>query len=168
MSEHRARWMSPLGEILLSTNDHSLTGLWFHDQKYVPDSFKPTKGSENTAAIRSAIDWLQRYFQGEAPMHDALSVEPIGTDFQRLVWDALLTIPNGKTSTYSELAQNINKPKAVRAVGTAVGRNPISLLIPCHRVIGSNGSLTGYAGGLTRKEALLTLEGSVNKQLSLA
>lgn len=168
MSEHRARWMSPLGEILLSANNESLSGLWFHDQKYVPESFKPTDDSESSIILNSTLDWLQQYFGGQAPHHQALNVQPLGTEFQQRVWQALLTIPNGETTTYAELAQSIDKPKAVRAVGTAVGRNPISLFIPCHRVIGSNGSLTGYAGGLERKEALLNLEGAVNAQLSLA
>lgn len=168
MSEHRARWNSPLGEIWLSASENSLTGLWFHDQKYVPESFDTTENIENSDVLVSTCDWLQQYFSGEKPSHEALDVTPMGTEFQQLVWAALLSIPSGKTTTYAELAHAINKPKAIRAVGTAVGRNPISLCIPCHRVIGSNGSLTGYAGGLQRKEALLQLEGAASAQMSLA
>ena len=168
MNEHRARWTSPLGEVLLSANEHFLTGLWFHDQKYAPEMFEPTKSAEDSKVLHSTIEWLLQYFRGDAPEHQELQVQPVGTDFQQQVWRALLSIPSGKTTTYKELADNIKKPKAVRAVGTAVGRNPVSLVIPCHRVIGSNGSLTGYAGGLPRKEALLQLEGSVNTQLSFA
>lgn len=171
MNEHRATWMSPLGEILLSASNDSLNGLWFHDQKYAPESFKATPYSKTSHAskiLNLTIDWLQQYFGGEAPHHQALNAQPQGTEFQQLVWQALLTIPSGETTTYAELAQSINKPKAVRAVGTAVGRNPISLFIPCHRVIGANGSLTGYAGGLHRKEALLNLEGTFSTRLSLA
>ena len=168
MNEHRARWKSPLGEILLSATEDTLNGLWFADQKYAPESFKSTPNSKNTPIIHSTLTWLRLYFNGDAPLHTKISVQPVGTEFQQQVWDELLRIPSGKTTTYADLAHSIGRPKAVRAVGTAVGRNPISLLIPCHRVIGTNGALTGYAGGLQRKEALLNLEGVLSTQLKLA
>jgi methylated-DNA-[protein]-cysteine S-methyltransferase len=89
-----------------------------------------------------------------------LPLSPIGTEFQQSVWKELLQIPFGKTSTYSDIANNLNNPLSVRAVGTSNGKNPIAIIIPCHRVIGADGSLTGYAGGLWRKEVLLKLEGN--------
>ena len=101
---------------------------------------------------------LGEYFDGNRKAFD-VPLDPQGTEFQQQVWQALLEIPYGQMASYAEVASAINKPKAVRAVGAANGRNPISILVPCHRVIGSNGSLTGYAGGLPRKQWLLQLEG---------
>ena len=100
---------------------------------------------------------LDEYFAGQRNDFD-LAVDPAGTPFQRDVWQALRTIPYGMTTNYGTLAQHLGKPKASRAVGAANGRNPISIVIPCHRVIGANGDLTGYAGGMARKESLLKLE----------
>jgi methylated-DNA-[protein]-cysteine S-methyltransferase len=109
--------------------------------------------------LQATAAWLDRYFQGHAPDQLPPLDAHIGTDFQRAVWQALRTIPPGATRSYGELASAIGRPKAQRAVGAAVGRNPWSVLVPCHRVLGQGGALTGYAGGLARKQALLALEG---------
>jgi methylated-DNA-[protein]-cysteine S-methyltransferase len=104
---------------------------------------------------------LQQYFAGQRTLFDLPLNTATGTAFQQAVWQALLTIRPGTTCSYCTLASRIGKPAAVRAVGAAVGRNPLSIIVPCHRVIGTNGSLTGYAGGLARKTALLQLEGAL-------
>jgi methylated-DNA-[protein]-cysteine S-methyltransferase len=101
---------------------------------------------------------LAKYFRGDLAALDAVQVDPAGTPFQRAVWAALLAIDPGTTRSYAEIARAVGQPVAVRAVGAAVGRNPLSIVVPCHRVIGSDGSLTGYAGGIERKRALLRLE----------
>ena len=104
-----------------------------------------------------AVEQLEAYFAGERREFD-LELEPVGTNFQRRVWEALLTIPYGETRSYGQIAEQIGSPGASRAVGLANGHNPIGIIVPCHRVIGANGSLTGYGGGLDRKRALLELE----------
>lgn len=146
---------SPLGEILLARNDHGLTHLNFQEGTH-PLLVDPAWRQERDA-FREATAQLDAYFAGEL-REFSLPLAPQGTPFQLAVWQALQTIPYGRTLTYSQLAQQIGKPKAVRAVGAANGRNPIPLIIPCHRVIGADGSLTGYGGGLPIKEALLNLE----------
>jgi methylated-DNA-[protein]-cysteine S-methyltransferase len=108
---------------------------------------------------------LTRYFAGETAAIEGVAVEMNGTPFQKTVWAALRRIPCGTTISYAELARRIGEPSAVRAVGTANGANPVALIVPCHRVIGSNGSLTGYGGGLDRKQWLLTHEGVIARQL---
>ncbi|WP_017185969.1 methylated-DNA--[protein]-cysteine S-methyltransferase [Alkalibacillus haloalkaliphilus] len=112
------------------------------------------------------IDELERYFN-QQPLQTDLPMELIGTDFQKSVWNALMQVPYGQTVTYQQIAREIDNPKAVRAVGGAINKNPISILVPCHRVIGSNGSLVGYEGGLERKKALLTLETNDEKWLKI-
>lgn len=121
--------------------------------------------ASNSIAERT-VTLLQAYFAGKKVVFD-LPLTPVGTPFQQSVWQQLQQIPYGKTSTYSAVAQLLNNPLSVRAVGTANGQNPIAIIIPCHRVIGADGSLTGYAGGLWRKERLLTLEGFLKEQKSL-
>lgn len=155
---HQQRWQSPLGEVLLRANDTDLMGVWFHNQKYVPDEFDTSDNPTLSPVLQETVLWLEAYFNAQAPQHDSVTLSPQGTDFQKSVWQALLKVPTGTTITYSELAQSLNRPTAVRAVAAAVGKNPISVLIPCHRIVGSNGSLTGYAGGLDRKQHLLALE----------
>ena len=113
---------------------------------------------EDAAASRAAVDELRAYFAGKREAFD-LVLAPKGTPFQQAVWRALLEIPYGSTATYGAIARRIGRPSAPRAVGMATGRNPISIIVPCHRVVGSNGTLTGYGGGLDRKEWLLALEG---------
>ena len=152
-------YLSPLGRILLSGDGERLTGLWFEGQKDVPEGLGPEK---QLPVFDSACRWLNLYFDGERP--DFLPpLMPRGTAFQRAVWDILLAIPYGGTITYGQiartLARDMGKPRmSAQAVGGAVGRNPISIIIPCHRVVGADGGLTGYAGGLERKAALLALE----------
>lgn len=154
---HFTKHVSPLGEITLAATDDGLCGLYFKGHTPAPkrEGWKRDNGSRFDAA-RS---WLDAYLAGEKPSKLPAHAIAAGTPFQRSVWEALRAIPRGKTTTYAELAAAIGSPKAVRAVGAAVGRNPLSILIPCHRVIGRDGSLTGYAGGLTRKKQLLALEG---------
>jgi methylated-DNA-[protein]-cysteine S-methyltransferase len=108
---------------------------------------------------------LQRYFEGDIAVLDSIPVELNGTPFQKDVWQALRRIPAGTTISYSELAQRVGEPNAVRAVGTANGANPVAVIVPCHRVIGSNGSLTGYGGGLDRKQWLLVHERVLSRTL---
>ena len=151
---------SPLGEILLAAEDGALCGLWFVGQKY--EGAGLTAGStpgpvSADPVLEKAQAWLESYFDGANP-EIGFPLAPRGTAFQRRVWAALTDIPHGQTRSYGALAEKLGC-RSARAVGTAVGRNPISVLIPCHLVLGANGSLTGYAGGLERKRALLRLEG---------
>ncbi len=153
---------SPLGKIWLAASDAGLRGLWFEGQQHLPDFSDARlwqRGEHRYAAV--AADLMHRYFSGEQiALSKSLPFDlSFGTAFQQAVWQALLRIPRGGSTSYGAIAQSINNPAAVRAVGAAVGRNPISILVPCHRVLGKDGSLTGYAGGLERKVALLRLEG---------
>ncbi|WP_051670331.1 methylated-DNA--[protein]-cysteine S-methyltransferase [Bryobacter aggregatus] len=147
---------SPLGRITLSTDGESLIGFAFEEERHPVD--RSGASEEPVAILLDAERQVQEYLGGWRKSFD-LPLRPAGTDFQRRVWEELLRIPFGQTISYMELAQRIGNPKAVRAVGLANGRNPISLIIPCHRVIGANGDLTGYGGGLPRKEFLLRHEG---------
>ncbi|BAN49462.1 methylated-DNA--[protein]-cysteine S-methyltransferase [Metapseudomonas resinovorans] len=150
---------SPTGPLLLAGDAAGLQMLYMDTERrgYPNADWQPA-----TRQFDEACRQLDRYFAGKLKRFDLL-LAPHGTPFQQQVWQALLQIPFGRTTSYSELAESIGKPKAVRAVGTANGANPISIIIPCHRVIGRDGSLTGYAGGLPRKALLLKLEG-VNLQ----
>jgi len=154
---HFTTHASPLGDLTLAANDDGLCGLYFKGHRPAPKR-KGWKRGESPH-FDAAGAWLDAWFAGEKPRKLPPFTFVGGTPFQRRVWEALREIPRGKTTTYAELATAIGSPKAVRAVGTAVGRNPLSIFIPCHRVIGRDGSLTGYAGGLTRKKQLLALEG---------
>lgn len=148
---------SPLGELTLAATDEGLCGLYFKGHKPAPGrkGWRRDDGPRFDAA-RSWLDsWFAKARSRRLPRLSILS----GTPFQRRVWDVLQTIPQGKTMTYGDIARSLGSPRAGRAVGAAVGRNPLSLFIPCHRVIGQDGSLTGYAGGLQRKTWLLSHEG---------
>lgn len=148
---------SPLGEILLTFDDTSLLGLYFVGQKDQPAIGADwVREGAHPLAARTAAH-LARYFAGDAVAFD-VPMRLRGTPFQVAVWEALCAIAHGDTVSYAELARRVGAPAAVRAVGAAVGRNPVSIFVPCHRVVGSDGSLTGYAGGLPRKTALLRLE----------
>lgn len=167
---------TPLGDVLATGEGDCLTGLWFVGQKY--------EGGKATAAQRAAWDrsaslplwqkldrWLTAYFAKEAPAVDFV-LRPVGTPFQQEVWALLQKIPYGQTTTYGALAKYLADQRggarfSAQAVGNAVGHNPISILIPCHRVVGSNGSLTGYAGGVEKKAALLRLEGADMRCLTM-
>lgn len=151
---------SPVGRLLLTSDGTHLTGLWLEGQKY----FAATADAERVVKDDLPIfgktrDWLARYFAGEKPDIFALPLAPKGSDFRQAVWKILCGIPYGKTITYGGIARRIGKSGAAQAVGGAVGHNPISIIIPCHRVLGTNGSLTGYAAGLNTKIRLLQLEG---------
>ena len=147
----------PLGRMLFTAEADALSGMYFIGQKY---EAKPQAGwvEEDHVPVFTALrGQLARYFKGELRTFD-LPLATRGTPFQQRVWEALLQIECGATLTYGKLADSIGFSSSVRAVGASVGRNPISVIIPCHRVIGADGSLTGYAGGLGRKRALLLLE----------
>lgn len=153
---------SPLGGITLASNGAELTGLWFDGQKYFGVSLPERCETRETPVFAQTARWLDIYFSEKAPdFTPPLSLE--ATPFRRAVWEILLTIPFGQTMTYGEIAKRIAREggtssMSAQAVGGAVGRNPISLIVPCHRVVGADGSLTGYAGGLDKKLWLLTLE----------
>tara|TARA_B110000467_G_C18023601_1_gene316962 strand:- start:63 stop:542 length:480 start_codon:yes stop_codon:yes gene_type:complete len=152
-----ANFSSPLGDITLTANNDGLTALAFCQGK---SPIIIDKDWQKDPAIFSEVNkQLDEYFSGERSIFD-LVLAPKGTPFQQKVWQALTQIKQGETKTYAWLAKKINNEKAVRAVGTANGANPIALIIPCHRVIGSNGKLTGYAGGLALKAKLLMHEGA--------
>jgi len=155
---------SPLGKIQAAACDDALTGLWFVGQKYFPAAAGSWLNEPDYPPFASLKDWLKAYFSREKPKMK-IPLAPNGTDFQQAVWKLLLEIPYGKTTTYGAIAERlsaIGKKTASQAVGGAVGHNPISLVIPCHRVLGADGSLTGYAGGLEKKRALLELEGAIS------
>lgn len=141
---------SPIGPLRLTSNGEALTGLYMVDQG--------GPRSDGDAVLAEAERQLEGYFAGELRGFD-LPLAPSGTEFQLQVWGELLNIPYGATISYGELARRVGDPKGARAVGAANGQNPISIIIPCHRVIGANGSLIGYGGGLDRKRFLLELEG---------
>jgi methylated-DNA-[protein]-cysteine S-methyltransferase len=152
---------SPLGTLTIFANDFALTGLAFTEERYPLDRtglVAQHHQSQPSPLLLDAIRQVHEYFQGFRRSFD-LPLAPRGTDFQRSVWTTLLGIPFGETWSYLQLAQAIGNPKATRAVGLANGKNPLAILIPCHRVVGSDGSLTGYGGGVARKESLLRLEG---------
>lgn len=150
---------SPIGPLRLTSDGTALTGLWFHDRK--PDA-AADQYREDLAIFNSAKRWLDDYFSGNPRKLD-FPLSPVGTPFQRRVWELLLTIPYGETTTYGALAGQLGPKMSAQAVGQAVGRNPVSILIPCHRVIGADGALTGYAAGLEIKTWLLHHEGSLRR-----
>lgn len=152
---------TPLGLIHLAVGGQGLCGLWFAGQKHAPaqlDSPQAWPEDQNHALLRDAARQLDAWFAGRQRRFDLPLDLYGGTAFQQTVWNALCAIPWGETWSYSALSQQLGRPKAVRAVAAAVGRNPISLVVPCHRIVGTQGQLTGYAGGLERKQALLAME----------
>jgi methylated-DNA-[protein]-cysteine S-methyltransferase len=144
--------------VLLAATEQGLAGVWFvHGQEHMPDSSEWTTDDAHPT-LAAAAQQLREYFSGQRQSFD-LPLQPAwGTPFQRDVWQALQRIPFGRTSTYGDIARGIGNPKAVRAVGAAIGQNPHTIVVPCHRVVGANGSLTGFAGGLDRKQYLLSHE----------
>jgi methylated-DNA-[protein]-cysteine S-methyltransferase len=152
---------SPLGPMTLACSDRGLCGVWFDGQRHGPTA-SGMQGWQQSPAhplLQAAATQLQAYFDGHRTAFDLPLDLSRGTAFQQAVWQALLAIAPGTHQSYGQLAARLNNPQAVRAVGAAVGRNPVSIIVPCHRVLGSTGQLTGYAGGLERKRALLLLEG---------
>ncbi|ASU16955.1 putative methylated-DNA--protein-cysteineS-methyltransferase [Actinobacillus pleuropneumoniae] len=155
---------SPVGKLLLIANDKGLIGIEFEQEQLTSDAQKWQKANETSGQIFEIFcktrDILDRYFAGEKLEFRHLDfLAPQGTEFQKSVWQILLTIPYGKTTSYGEIARQLGKPNAMRAVGGAVGRNPISIIVPCHRVLGKSQTLTGFGGGLPAKRYLLALEG---------
>jgi methylated-DNA-[protein]-cysteine S-methyltransferase len=150
---------TPLGPMRLVRTARGLAGAWFEGQKHHPGELTAPQTAADPLLQRAASQ-LRRYFAASRAASVAfdLPLDLLGTPFQRAVWDALLRIPAGATCSYGDIARAIGAPQAVRAVGAAVGRNPVSLIVPCHRVVGSGGALTGYAGGIERKQALLAME----------
>ena len=153
---------TPLGEVRLRSDGKSLTGLWFVGQVNDAKEHSDIEIKDDLPIFGQVETWLESYFSGKQTSI-TIPLQPKGTSFQQRVWQILQEISYGETMTYGEIAQKIAKEKGVetfsaQAVGQAVGKNPISILIPCHRVLGKNGTLTGYAGGVHRKEQLLKLE----------
>lgn len=153
---------SPLGPVLLARSAQGLCGTWFEGQKHHPGDLAAPKADDDPL-LSEAARRLVAYFSGQTDavsnLATGLPLDPQGSDFQRRIWLQLAAIPCGRTFTYGQIAAAAGSPQAVRAVGAAIGKNPVSIFIPCHRVVGCSGALTGYAGGLPRKLALLTREG---------
>jgi methylated-DNA-[protein]-cysteine S-methyltransferase len=153
---------SPIGPLTLVATDGVLSGLYMVEQRYRPDITK--FGLADATLFDEVVLQLKEYFAGSRTVFD-LPLHFAGTPFQRTVWQALCEIPCGETVSYGELAERIGRPTAARAVGMANGHNPISIVVPCHRVVGSTGDLTGYGGGVERKRFLLDFEQGVNALL---
>ncbi|MGE0351581.1 methylated-DNA--[protein]-cysteine S-methyltransferase [Hydrogenophaga sp.] len=152
-------WHGPLGPMVLAATPRGLSGIWFEGQRHGPVTSSWRRAAD-VPVLQQAMAQLTAYFAGRRTAFDLPLDLGAGTAFQQRVWQALRQIAPGGTTSYGALSARIGSPAAVRAVGAAVGRNPVSIVVPCHRVIGTDGSLTGYAGGLERKTALLALEGA--------
>jgi methylated-DNA-[protein]-cysteine S-methyltransferase len=150
---------SAVGELLLVADETALTGVYFAGRDHIPANHKHWKTDGKHPVLRQAAIQLKEYFDLKRMEFD-LPLRPSGTGFQERVWREIARIPFGKTLTYSELAERAGSPDAVRAAGASTGANPLSIIVPCHRVVGKSGKLTGFAGGLERKEHLLRLEGA--------
>ena len=156
---------TPLGKIQIAAEENALKGLWFIGQKYFPTGTEAWIKENDYPVFLSLKAWLAEYFAGKKP-EMRIPLSPIGSDFRQTVWKILLEIPYGKTLTYGVISDRLTasgRKASAQAVGGAVGHNPISILIPCHRVLGSDGSLTGFAGGIEKKRALLELENALKK-----
>ena len=154
----QAQIETPIGPMTALATAQGLAGLWFDAQAHHPGELAAPVAANN-AHIKAARQWLDAYWAGKSTAAIALTLDLHGTLFQRAVWQALRSITQGRTQTYGEIAAQVGKGAAPRATGAAIGRNPVGVIVPCHRVIGANGSLTGYAGGLQRKQTLLQHEG---------
>ena len=160
--QYISHYESPLGKILLAADEKGLTGLWFEGQKYFALHLDKNCEEKEIPLFETAKSWLSVYFSGQEPDF-SVPLHFTGTDFQKEVWEILRTIPFGHTMTYGEIAGKIAEKRGLphmsaQAVGGAIGHNPISIIVPCHRVIGAGGSLTGYAGGIDKKRKLLELD----------
>jgi methylated-DNA-[protein]-cysteine S-methyltransferase len=152
---------TPLGTLCIAATEHALAGVWFQGQKHAPDRPQGARRDDHPL-LQKATRQVQALLAGQPadfdlPLHDA-----VGTPFQRQVWEQVSRIPRGQVRRYADIARAIGRPQAARAVGAAVGRNPWILLVPCHRVVGHDGRLTGYAAGLERKQQLLKMEGALH------
>lgn len=166
--QYISHYQSPLGGILLAADAAGLTGLWFEGQKYFALYLDKEHEEKELPVFEQAKKWLDLYFSGREPDFK-VPLHFTGTDFQNEVWEILYSIPYGRTMTYGEIAGRLAAQRGIKhmsaqAVGGAVGRNEISIIVPCHRVVGANGSLTGYAGGIDKKIALLKLEGAYKEE----
>lgn len=164
--QYRMKYLSIVGELTLVSDGVNLNGLWMREQKKDTVTEKGEWREEQVSTLLFAKQWLDAYFSGKRPDIALLPLKPEGSEFQQIVWKFLCQIPYGETTTYGEIAKKVarqmgKKTMSAQAVGGAVGRNPIGIIIPCHRVIGKDGSLTGYAGGLENKIRLLAHEGIV-------
>jgi methylated-DNA-[protein]-cysteine S-methyltransferase len=148
---------SPIGELFIVSDGEAINGVWFHNQKFFKSTVDETVENDDLEIFKKVKEWLDEYFEGKNPQIDFM-LNPSGSEFRRIVWKILLDIPYGETLTYGEIAKRISPTMSAQAVGGAVGHNPISILIPCHRVVGVNGKLTGYAAGIDKKIELLKLE----------
>lgn len=162
-SPRHIRVSTPLGSYLIAAEGPAITGIWREGQKHFPAADRlgallTGPGAEADALLADAAAQLHAYLSG-GRTDVVLPLAPRGTAFQQRVWERLQQIPRGETTTYGQIARDLEAPKAAQAVGSAVGSNPISIVIPCHRVLSSTGALTGYAGGVETKQALLALEG---------
>lgn len=155
---------TPIGRLRIAADDVGLRYVIFERDKYGPKDVEGWK--RDAAGLKTPREQLLAYFAGECSTFD-LALNPVGTPFQQTVWRTLAEIPYGRTWSYGDLARRIGEPKAVRAVGAANGRNPLPIVLPCHRVIGSDGSLTGFGGGLPIKRFLLDHEGVGQPQLAI-
>jgi methylated-DNA-[protein]-cysteine S-methyltransferase len=155
---HYIEHASPLGSLVLAASERGLCGVYFAAHKHF-NGIQDWRRAPDHATLRETARQLDDYFARRRTHFDLPLDMDCGTEFQRSVWQEMTAIPFGHSASYAALAQRIGKPRAVRAVGAANGRNPLSIVVPCHRVIGASGALTGYAGGLERKAYLLTLEG---------
>jgi methylated-DNA-[protein]-cysteine S-methyltransferase len=151
------RMSSPLGNMLLAAAGGALCGIYFAGQKHLPEDLPTWREDDRLPAFAIARTQLAEYFAGTRASF-ALPLAPSGTAFQQVVWNAIATVPFGATISYTELAARAGHPGSARAAGAATGRNPLSIVVPCHRIVGADGSLTGYAGGIERKRSLLALE----------
>ena len=155
---------SPVGELLITANESAITGIYFPIRDRVPKDragwLEDTGHGSAGAVLAQARQQLTEYFAGGRTTFD-LPLDPTGTEFQRRVWDALRTIPYGTTTSYGAIARDLGDPHATRAVGAANGQNPIPIVVPCHRVVGAKGELTGFGGGIDRKRWLLEHEGAL-------
>ena len=158
---------SPHGRMLLVADDAGLSGVYFEGQKYFPQIAAEWRRDSRQPTLSQAKRELAEYFGRERKTFE-VPLAPRGTAFQRAVWDAISTVAFGDTIAYGELAKRARCPASVRAAGAATGRNPLTIVVPCHRIVGATGSLTGYAGGLERKRALLALESGIADLLSAA
>jgi methylated-DNA-[protein]-cysteine S-methyltransferase len=155
MKRRHTRMDSPLGPLTLVATDGALSGVYMTDHRHMPP--EETFGPRSEGPFPDVVEQLDAYFRGELREFE-LPLYVAGTEFQRRVWDELTRIPYGETRSYGQLALALGRPGASRAVGLANGRNPVSIVVPCHRVVGSTGGLTGYGGGLANKQRLLALE----------
>jgi methylated-DNA-[protein]-cysteine S-methyltransferase len=158
---------SPYGRMLLVAGDDGLSGVYFDAQKYYPCIDPRWQRDERHPLIAQARRELSEYFAGKRERFEVL-LAPAGTAYQRTIWKAIAEVEYGKTISYAQLAQLAGYPGNARAAGAATGRNPLTIIVPCHRIVASTGALTGYAGGLDRKRALLTLESRIGDLLAAA